>query len=284
MIKAKHMKFIVLAISLLIPVVLLARQDPLYINLSAYDQHGFSSFDTGLGPPPIKLGSALWINSFSYRQHSLATELFNQRLKPSALGYSSLLKNKLDDNWSSTLGVSLSSRNSYEGIHLRSQSIFTSGFLFFSRPLGLKQNWIISMGLVVPDRSSNSKVIPAIGFRFKSSNGRHELDLTYPEFGYTNHPSANWRWGTFLSYEKSTYLLANEFIRINENNIYLKQSVIKGGLLASAKLHSGLWGNFRVGQTFWAQTAIQDRNFETQNQLGRQRGLYLLGGLSWRFE
>ena len=261
-----------------------AKEDPIFLNVASYSPRGPSLIETGFGPPPVHLGSILWINSFAYREISLKQQYLGRDLNPTVLAYTSLFRKSLGSNWNSSLLLNISTRNTESGIHkIRSRSIFTTGVLLFSRHMNTNKTWSFSFGAVLPGKSSTAFAFPAVGFRYRSLSGMHEATLSFPELYYHYKPNRNWQFGTFFRYEKATYLLSDDLIRINENNIYLAHTTVTTGALVAKNIWQGMWGKFIIGHTIRARSTVLDQNYESQTEVTRKNGLYVLAGLSWRF-
>jgi hypothetical protein len=110
------------------------------------------------------------------------------------------------------------------------------------------------------------------------------VNIQVPEPSYTYYLNQNFHFSAFARYENDIFLLPDDLIRINENNLYLRTTIILAGASASARIWNGLWGKLQVGRTLKTRTTILDRSFGTQSELGRPQGTFLQGGLSWRFQ
>lgn len=258
--------------------------DPLYINAAFWDKGQENFWDASLGPPPIKFRKSLWINSFSTRQWFVSSSDYPGRpsFRLSQYAYAPLFILNIDEDWKTTFGSHVSVRNANSKFLISRNSLFYSGFLFFSKRFESRENFRISFGIVVPDRSSSIPVIPGVGLDYEDQEKSYQIRLGWPASWWMYRPREDIKAGMFFSYISGAFLLSEDSI-FRADGLYLAESFFVLGPFLKYNLKDQLWVNASCGYTLARSTYVESASFKKTAVLEKENGWLGSLGISARF-
>lgn len=261
------------------------RPDPIFLNIHMYDQSGSHGFEAGIGAKPLWIGKVRWMNSLTFRQTHLGikNKVRGEEFHPTRVAYTSVFAYRVTDTWSSVAGISIANARADGDLAISSRSLFRTGFLLFSKPIGSRPNATWSIGLVFPDPSARIPVLPAVGLEYETESGRHQFRIAFPTISYGYAPSSTLRYGAFATYDFGAFLLQQES-PLQSLGPYIRQErVLIAGFLKTA-VGSGFWTTVSLGGNLWGRTTVMNDRFRVRDTLQTESGIYGQLGLSYRFD
>ncbi|MCM2281774.1 MAG: hypothetical protein NDI61_07995 [Bdellovibrionaceae bacterium] len=262
------------------------RGDPVSIQYVSYP-HGNDAYELGLGAPPIPLGAISWINSLHGKRLRFLTDSSpsgEEVESASDYRYSSVFRTNLSEKTGLTVGGSISIRNLDEDLRISDETRFMSGFVSYSRSFGLnpKSRW--SLGLVVPDRSSDISVLPSLGLEYENVRGTFQFRLSWPASLVSYAPTKGTRFGLMALYDAGSYALpSGARLRVGAAEYLRSERFVVAAFLRQRLLQS-VYLSLRGGYMPYGETFIQDGDFEDLRSLGQDSGTYASVGLSLAFD
>lgn len=264
-------------------------REPISVSYTQYNNQGESQWELAGGTKPITFESGLITQSFTYRNFQQFPKVFDgsKKLNPTSLSYSLFVSQKLDTEWNFFGGVSLSYRNARGEILDSSNQLFYTGLLLFNKRWGQLEESVWTVGLVILDQAARIPVVPALGFNYVSDDGIHRWILTFPQIGYLYKNSESLTTGVFINYENPSFNLekSGSLVRTQGYRYLSLERAVAGFVVRQKIADSPYWFNFRIGSTFWGETAFlkQDDPRKNRDRVQNEQGLFLKTGLALSF-
>lgn len=259
-------------------------RDPIYLNTLHIGGNDVRALEFGFGLfPPVKLGSAMWLNSISGQQWELngVEGLPQDQIRFAQYRYTPMLMFPLGLKRHLTFGLPMTFAALEYEPRLRNDAYFNSLFMGYSAPSATDPDATWSLGLIVLDRAKRRQIFPTGSYSYFSTDKKWRFAFGFPFLAVTYLPNDQFEIGTFLGRETSQNFIPEDH-PLAASGRYLDQEQSIVGLSARFHLPHSLKLNFVVGSMVDAKYKFLDSDFNEVSKFKTLRDLgYLKVGVSW---